>query len=367
MLPDVRRLDVRVSARLVDGFAPGRRISRMYAGLTFACPLGSSSVWHQAGVYRPKRPSCPPYAASAAIGFERPAIRSSGSRVFVTMRGDSMLELRRSRALVAVAWALAASASAGQEPSGPPPPSRGTGSSNVTPHELLPDIGKIGAQVAMFAGGSWNPYQIGRGVDVGGYIDLPLSRAGSGKLSYEIFAGLSLATSQPFETTNAVAFIANLAAGATRAAALAGPPAAPFPVTRQVRTRLRLLHFSPFSLKYSLTAWDRARLRPYVNAGVDFVVALTRQDPARDESLLFTGTAPFDDALIAGLLSQAPELTARGYPSGQGNLQIGGHAAAGVEVRLTRGLSLNLEYRFTSTEGSKGRLHTASSALGFHF
>jgi hypothetical protein len=139
-------------------------------------------------------------------------------------------------------------------------------------------------------------------------------------------------------------------------------------VTQEVRTRLRLLHLSPFSLKYTLTRWDGLRLRPYLNAGLDFVVALTREDPERDESLLFTGSAPFDDPLIAGLIAQAPELTARGRPTGQGNLEVGGHAAVGLEVRLSQGVSLNLEYRFTATEaGAKGRLHTASGAIGFHF
>src|SRR5262245_1763163 len=264
-------------------------------------------------------------------------------------------------------WAAAWPA-ASQSPQGPPPPSLGRAGEGALVHELLPGIGKIGAEVAFFGGASWNPYAIGQGGELGGYVDLPLARAAGGKLSYEIFVGLSLATSEPFAVTSSVAFVANLAAGASREAALQGPPAAPFPVRRRVRTRLRLLHLSPFSLKYTLTRWDASRLRPYLNAGLDFVVALTREDPERDESLLFTGTAPFDDPLIAGQLAQAPELTALGRPTGQGNLELGGHAAAGLEIRVSKGFSLNLEYRFTATEGgSKGRLHTASGALGFHF
>lgn len=269
------------------------------------------------------------------------------------------------RALLLGAWAWPALA---QPPQGPPPPSKDRSGSGASVHELLPGIGRIGAEVALFGGASWNPYEIGQGGAFGGYIDLPLARASSGKLSYEIYAGLSMATSEPFAVTSSVAFVANLAAGADRQAALQGPPFAPFPVTQEVRTRLRLLHLSPFSLKYTLTRWDGLRLRPYLNAGLDFVVALTREDPERDESLLFTGSAPFDDPLIAGLIAQAPELTARGRPTGQGNLEVGGHAAVGLEVRLSQGVSLNLEYRFTATEaGAKGRLHTASGAIGFHF
>lgn len=255
-----------------------------------------------------------------------------------------------------------------QAPQGPPPPSLGTSDTGADVHELLPGIGKIGAEAAIFGGASWNPYQIGQGKELGGYIDLPLAKAPGGKLSYEIFVGLSLGLSDPFTITDSIAFVANLAAGASRQAALQGPPAAPFPVTREVRQRLRLLHLSPFTLKYTLTRWDAARLRPYLNAGLDFLVVLTREEPLRDESLLFTGTAPFDDPLIAGLVAQAPELLARGVPTGQGHFQLGGHAAAGLEIRVSKGLSLNLEYRFTGSEGgSKGRLHSAIGAIGFHF
>ena len=272
------------------------------------------------------------------------------------------------RLLVVLLSSAAAWPAASEAPQGPPPPSLGRAGAGADLHELLPGIGRIGACVALFGGASWNPYEIGQGSELGGYIDLPFARVAGGKLSYEIFAGLSLATSEPFTVTSSVAYVANLAAGASREAALQGPPAAPFPVRRQVRTRLRLLHLSPFSLKYTSTRWDGLRLRPYLNAGLDFVVALTREDPERDESLAFTGSAPFDDPLLAGLLAQAPELTARGRPTGQGNLEVGGHAAAGVEIRVSKGVSLNLEYRFTATEaGSKGRLHTASGALGLHF
>jgi hypothetical protein len=233
-------------------------------------------------------------------------------------------------------------------------------------HELLPDIGRIGSEVGILAAFSHNPYEVGGGVQVGGFIDLPLVRVPGGKLSYQILLAFSDAESEPFFTTNAVAFVANLAAGASPAAALAGPPAAPFPVRREVTTRLHLLQVAPFSLKYQIQSFDHLRIRPYFGAGLDFVVVITRQDPLRDESLAFTGTAPFDAGLIAALIAQAPELEARRIPSGQGNMEIGGHAMAGMEVRLSRALSLNLDYRFTRV-GSTGILHAAGLALGIHW
>jgi opacity protein-like surface antigen len=262
---------------------------------------------------------------------------------------------------------LAAARADAQQPPTPPPPAGGAGQRGPEVHELLPDIGRIGAQAGVMAGASWNPYDVGQGFQVAGYIDLPLARAPGGKLSYEIVIGLSRAESDPFTITNPLAYVANLAAGASPEDALAGPPAAPFPVVRSVRTRLRLLEVSPFGLKYTIRKLDHVRLRPYAAAGLDFTVVITEQDPLADESLIFTGTAPFDDPLIAGLVAQAAELEERGTPSGQGNLELGWHAGAGLEIRVSRGLSVNLDYRYARTGGRNDSLHAVSGALGFHW
>lgn len=260
---------------------------------------------------------------------------------------------------------LAAASAAAQEPTGPPPAPRG-GDPGPRVHELLPDIGRIGAQVGFLGGAAWNPYDVGAGIQAAGYIDLPLSRAPGGKLSYEVLLAFSQGRSDPFTITDPLAYFANLASGASRSAALAGPPAAPFPVTRSVRTRLRMLQVSPFSLKYTLRKLDHLRLRPYASGGLDFAFVFTKQVPEREESLEFRGAPPFDAPLIGGIVAQAPELTSRGIPTGQGNIEAGFHAAAGLEVRFARGLSLNLEYRYTGI-GADDRLHTLGTGVGFHF
>jgi hypothetical protein len=218
----------------------------------------------------------------------------------------------------------------------------------------------------MAGGASWNPFSVGRGIQGAGYVDLPLARVGRGKLSYEILVGLSHARSRAFVITDPIAYIANLASGADRAAALAGPPQAPFPVRREVRTRLRLLQVSPFGLKYTVRELGSERLRPYVGAGLDFAVTITHQDPVADESLEFRGGAPFDAPLIGGVVAQAPELAALGYPAGQGNIDVGFHAGGGMEVRVARRVSVNFDYRFVSI-GSGHRLHTVTTALGMHW
>jgi hypothetical protein len=259
---------------------------------------------------------------------------------------------------------LAGPALAQDQPAGPPPlPGRGDRAGEL---ELLPEIGRIGARAFVSAGPSWNPYGVGQGFHVGGGIDLPLFHAPGGKVSYSLLVDLGLGTGDPFVITDSVAYVANLAAGASPAAALAGPPGAPFPVRRAVRTRLRLLQVSPFGLKYSLQRGG-SRLRPYLGAGLDVDVVISSQDPERDESLAFTGSAPFDAPLIGGQIAQAPELTALGLPTGQGNLELGFHAGAGLEVRVSPGVSLALDYRFSGIGSEPARLHTVSAALGFHF
>jgi hypothetical protein len=273
----------------------------------------------------------------------------------------------RVRFLLAVAVVAAARVAPAQEPAGPPPPSSRVQDKGTEVLELLPGIGRIGAQAGLIVGVSQNPYDVGSGVQGAGFLDVPLGRVGGGKLSYQILIGFSDGRSDPFVLTDSVAFVANLAAGASPAAALAGPPGAPFPVLRNVRTDMHLLEVAPFGLKYTITAFDRARLRPYFAAGAAVVVVITKQRPEEDESLIFPGTAPFDADLIAGLIGQAPELEARGIPSGQGNLEAGFHAGAGVEVRLTKGLSLNLDYRYTGIGGTSHSLQSFSSGLGIHW
>src|SRR5260221_12778644 len=99
--------------------------------------------------------------------------------------------------VVAVVTATAASA---QDAAGPPPPPSSGGGLYV--HELLPDIGIIGAEVGLVAGVCANPYDAGRGVCGGGFIALPLRRAAGGKGSYEIPLRLGPGASDPSTVTD---------------------------------------------------------------------------------------------------------------------------------------------------------------------
>lgn len=266
------------------------------------------------------------------------------------------------------------------------------------PPELVPEIGKIGAQVGLTLSRSFNPFRLDQGSFAGGYIDLPLidkPRWLHGKLSYEISVGISQSQTT-FSTTSNVAQVANLAVLDTLNpngglqnlnAALTGTGSAPFPVTTSTLTRLRLLQVVPFALKYTTTVLDRWRLRPYGVVGFGTFVTIHSQNPARgtpatfgvrpDANLppdilaavqqLYGGQAPFGGPLVAGQISQAPELEARGLPGGHGNIDVGLHSGAGLEFRVSRTLAVGFDARYNHIAGTNGRFVTMGSRIGIYF
>jgi hypothetical protein len=266
------------------------------------------------------------------------------------------------------------------------------------PAELIPDLGKVGAQAGILMSGSLNPYHLNSGTFGGGLIDLPLFNAPRwmpGKFSYELLVGLS-SSKTTLKTTSNVAQVANLAVlnavnpgGGLQniTDAVTGTGAAPFPVTTSTQTTLRMLEVVPFSMKYTTTALDRFRLRPYAVLGFGTYVTIHEQNPAHgnppsygvraDANLppavlaavqqLFGGTSPFGAPLVAGQIGQSPELEALGLPSGHGNIAFGLHAGAGTEIRLTHGFSIGFDARFNRIAGAPGLLTTYGSRLGFHF
>ncbi len=261
------------------------------------------------------------------------------------------------------------------------------------PPELVPEIGKIGAEVGVLASDSGSPFKLNSGQFYGGFIDLPLIDRPNwlhGRISYEIVVGLSRSKSQ-VQTTSNVAQVANLAVlntlfpngGLTNVNnALTGTGTAPFPVTTSSQLNMRLLQVVPFALKYSTTALDRWRLRPYLVAGFGTYVTIHDEVPASAGVRLnadlppaiisalnaaFGGQAPFGTALVAGQIGQSPELVARGLPGGNGNLDIGLQTGGGFEFRLTRTLSIGFDGRFNKISGSDASFATYGTRIGLHF
>jgi len=261
------------------------------------------------------------------------------------------------------------------------------------PPELLPEVGKIGAEVGILFNGSANPFHLNKGTDVGGFIDLPLfdkPRWLHGKVSYEISIGLSRSQTT-FSTTSNVAQVTNLTVLNTLNPSgglqnildsVTGTGAAPFPVTAPSVTTMKLLQVVPFSFKYTTTALDRFRLRPYALVGFGTYVTIHEQSPTNSGVRLnanlppsvislinqvYGGQAPFGGQLVAGQITQSPELEARGLPSGHGNIDIGWLTGGGFEYRLTRTLSMGFDGRWNRISGSPGALVTYGARLGFHF
>lgn len=276
-----------------------------------------------------------------------------------------------------------------------PPPAAQTMAAprEVMPPELIPEIGKIGAEVGILLNGASNPFHLNSGTDLGGFIDLPLFDRPQwlhGKISYEISLGLSRSKTS-FTTTSNVAQVANLAVlnalnpngGAQNILdAVAGTGSAPFPVTSRTVTSMKLLQVVPFSLKYTTTWLDRYRLRPYGLLGFGTYVTIHSQSPdntgvRQNANLppavlslvnqLFGGQAPFGGPLVAGQISQSPELEARGLPGGHGNIDVGWLTGGGVELRLNRNFSFGFDGRWNRIAGSPGSLTTYGGRLGFHF
>jgi hypothetical protein len=261
------------------------------------------------------------------------------------------------------------------------------------PPELIPEIGKIGAEVGLLVSGAASPFKLNGGQFYGGFIDLPLVDKPDwlhGKISYEILSGLSRSQTQ-LQTTSNVAQVANLTvlntlfpnAGLSNINyALAGTGPAPFPVTTTDQANMRLLQVIPFSFKYTSTAFDRWRLRPYGVLGLGVYVTIHNENPAglgvRSDADLpsnvlaaiqaeFGGTSPFGAPLVAGQLANSPQLIARGLPGGNGGIEIGLQTGAGFEFRLSRSLSLGFDGRFNKISGSNGGFATYGSRIGFHF
>ena len=270
------------------------------------------------------------------------------------------------------------------------PPRRTTFDAGLPP-ELLPEIGKIGAQVGLVLSGSTSPFHLRSGREAAGFIDLPLfePKRLHGKISYEIRVGLSEAKAS-FRTTSNVAQVANLAAltalnpgnGTQNLIdSVTGTGLAPFPVVAVTETRAKLLQVVPFSLKYTSTVLERYRLRPYAIAGFGTYVTIHKevqsnpgfrpdaglsQDQLAVVRQVFGGMAPFGSALVAGQIAQSSELTARGFPSGSGNIDFGLVTGGGLEYRLTRGLSLGFDGRFNRISGGQN-MATFGTRIGLHF
>src|SRR6266496_1011032 len=229
---------------------------------------------------------------------------------------------------------LAEPASPSPSPSPSPAPTPMMENGYMSPRELLPDIGHIGAELGFFAGGSTNPYKADKGLFTGGFIDLPWKKVPGGKLSYEIMIGLQRSVST-VQTTSGVNVLVNAALNsylqntAGNATSIPNFLASPLPITSTVEERAKVLTVAPFELKYTIT--KLGRVRPYVIGGLGAYVWIGSDNNTKSfnaiaslktagiadptaTSLGTTLNAILRGSQIGGLVPTAPELAARGVP-----------------------------------------------------
>lgn len=235
--------------------------------------------------------------------------------------------------------------------------------------ELLPDIGQIGAEYGLLLGGSTNPFRADTGAFFGGFIDLPLKKipVPGGKFSYEIMIGLQRNVAQNVPVTSGVVALVNNA--------LSGSLFSPLPVTINTEQRMKVLTVVPFSLKYTVTKFDRHRFRPYGVVGWGTYVTISSQNTKGFDARKFV-TDPavagllnslLGGSLIGGLAPEAPELRAAGLPNGQGDIRFGVNFGGGFEYRVTHKFSLGFEYRGNRVEGRNGFFSSFAAKPTFHF
>ncbi len=231
--------------------------------------------------------------------------------------------------------------------------------------ELLPDIGQIGSEYGLLLGGSTNPFRADRGSFFGGFIDLPLKKipVPGGKFSYEIMIGLQRSVTENRPVTSGVFALVNFAL----CGSLSGP-SCPLPITIITEQRMKVLTVVPFSLKYSVTKFDRHRFRPYGVVGWGTYVTISSQNTTKGigttDPLL---NSILNGSLIGGLAPEAPELRALGVPNGQGDIRFGVNFGGGFEYRVTHKFSLGFEYRGNRVEGKNGFFSSFAAKPTFHF
>lgn len=71
--------------------------------------------------------------------------------------------------------------------------------------------------------------------------------------------------------------------------------------------------------------------------------------------------------LPGGIAPQPEELRDRGFPSGQGNAELGIHAGGGVDFNLTKKIFAGAEAKYNWVDRNNGSFGTYGGRVGFRF
>ena len=189
----------------------------------------------------------------------------------------------------------------------------------------------FGGEFAVTIGAQTGPFKTGTGFYMAGELGVPLFRnAGPGKVMGLINIGWAKTDDDiTFEpTVNAIA-----------------PGALPTQTSVNLTTVTILL-----GLKYKLEM--HPIVQPYILGGPGFNIFLNESDPGNN---------------VGGIAPQPDALQDRGYPSGQGNVELGLHAGGGVDFNLTKRIFVGAEGRFNWVDRDNGFFGTYGGRVGFKF
>lgn len=189
---------------------------------------------------------------------------------------------------------------------------------------------KMGGEFALTVGAQTGPFETGTGFFLSGELGIPVYWHEYGKLMGLINIGVgntddSIST-EP--TVNALE-----------------PGLLPEQTNVDLTTVSIIL-----GLKYKLTMHNM--VQPFLMAGPGINIFLNDTDP---------GDLP------GGIAPQPAELEDRGFPTGQGNAEIGLHAGAGVDFNITETIFVGVEGRFNWVDRENGAYGTYGVRTGFNF
>ncbi|NIP37611.1 MAG: porin family protein [Candidatus Dadabacteria bacterium] len=179
------------------------------------------------------------------------------------------------------------------------------------------------AEFAVTFGAQTGPFEMGTGWYMAGEVGLPLIKFSSGKIMGLINIGMS--SSEEDITVE--------------------PTVGPTQTTIDLTTVAIVL-----GLKYKHTT--HPIIQPFVLAG-----------PGID--IFFNDTEPGD--LPGAIAPQPEEIRDRGFPGGQGNVELGLHVGGGIDINITEKIFIGAEGRFNWVDRDNGSYGTYGGRLGFRF
>ena len=188
----------------------------------------------------------------------------------------------------------------------------------------------MGGEFALTFGAQTGPFDVGTGWFMSGELGIPLFTNETGK----IMGLINIGVGKSDDSINVEPTI-NI----------------PHPGLLPTQTNVNLTTVTIIlGLKYKLLKHDI--VQPFVLAGPGIDIFFNDTDPGE---------------LPGGIAPQPQELQDRGFPSGQGNVELGLHIGGGVDFNVTEKIFIGAEARFNWVDRTNGSFGTYGGRAGFRF